>query len=631
MIQFPYGIADFRRIRREGRVYVDRTAHIRNLEDLGDILVFLRPRRFGKSLWVQTLATYYDLRYAADFDEIFGGLAIGPPRSGGPGTPAGEGGAHLPQGPTPLANRYFVLQWNFSLVKPRGGVDEIAESLRRHVRSQAELFLLDYSGHLQAEIPGDAGASEILTTLLGAVRQTGRPLYLLIDEYDNFVNEVMVQDAETYKALFEAGGPYKELFKAVKNATEGLGLERVFVTGVSPVALNDLTSGFNTATDVSLSPELAALCGFREREIRDLLKDVAQERNLTSGAVGDALDTMRTWYNGYRFTNFPARYLPADFEEGVYNPINVLYFLRHLYNYRAPPETLQDENLRTDQAKLAFLARAAAGAGIVEQLAEGTGEIEIPRLVSKFSLEDLTARLTEEPDAVASFLYFMGLLTLTDVRGRLRIPNLVVRKLFLDRLLAIFLPKRSDGSLARRVAMRFFQDGDLLPLLAFFEEKLLPILSNRDQGAPPRSPAQAGGGVNEMVLKALFLSILFDDQRFVLHSELELERGYADLCLLVRPESRNRQAFDILFELKLVRRKTLGKKGQELRAMDETALRELPAVKKALDKAREQVERYRDALMRKHGDSVPRRGYAVVAVGLERLLGEEVTCGFVPS
>ncbi len=140
-------------------------------------------------------------------------------------------------------------------------------------------------------------------------------------------------------------------------------------------------------------------------------------------------------------------------------------------------------------------------------------------------------------------------------------------------------------------------------------------------------------GCNEMTFKALFLSILFDDQRFVLHSELEVEKGYADLCLLVRPENRYRQAFDVLFELKFVRRKALGKKGRELSAMDEATLRELPAVKKAFARARKQVGAYRDALVRQRGvapppggrgDSVRPRGYAVVAVGLERLLGEEV-------
>ena len=609
MIQFPYGIADFRRIRREGMVYVDRTAHVRDLETLGSILVFLRPRRFGKSLWVQTLATYYDLRYAESFDEIFGGLDVG-------------------REPTGLANRYFILQWNFSLVSPRGSVDDIAESLRRHVLTRAELFLTDYRDHLpEAKIRPDAGALEILDSLLGIVRRTGHRLYLLIDEYDNFVNEVMVRDAETYQALFEADGPYKELFKAVKNATEGLGLERVFVTGVSPVALNDLTSGFNTATDVSLKRSLAGLCGFYETELRELLEAVAAERRFPHDEIERFLDVMRHWYNGYRFSERAG--------DLVYNPTNVLFFLKEVYLEGELPRVLHDVNLRTDQAKLAFIARTAAGTGVIEELTEGTslsppGELRIPRLLDSFSLGELTAQLSEDAAAVGSFLYYMGLLTLTDVPGRLRIPNLVARKLFLDRLLAVFLPTPGESSEARQVAMSFFDHGELRPLLDFFEEKLLPVLSNRDQGAPPRKPGQSGGGVNEMVLKALFLSILFDDQRFVVHSELEVERGYVDLCLLVRPESRYPDPFDILFELKLVRRKALGKKGRELRAMNEDALRRLPAVKTALAKARKQVAGYRAALVRQRGEAVRPRCYAVVAVGLERLVGEEVTADPVP-
>ena len=598
MIQFPYGIADFRRIRRDGMVYVDRTAHVRDLETLGSVLVFLRPRRFGKSLWVQTLATYYDLRYAGAFDEIFEGLEI-----------------H--RQPTALRNRYFVLQWNFSRITPRGGVEDIAESLRRHVRTRAELFLAEYEDYFPgAGVRPDDSASEILDALLGAVRSAGHPLYLLIDEYDNFVNEVMVRDVETYKALFEADGPYKELFKAVKNATEGLGLERVFVTGVSPVALNDLTSGFNNAKDVSLKKSLAGLCGFDETELRDLLEVVAAERQLAREEVERFLEVMRAWYNGYRFSERAG--------DLVYNPTNVLFFLTEVYQEGEPPRILHDANLRTDQAKLAFLARSAAGTGVVEELTEGPGEIRIPQLLDSFSLGDLTAQLSKDAGAVASFLYYLGLLTLTGVPGRLRIPNLVVRKLFLDRLLGVFLPDLAESSEARRVAMRFFDDGNLRPLLAFFEEKLLPVLSNRDQGAPPGKPGLSGSGMNEMALKALFLSILFDDQRFVVHSELEVEKGYVDLCLLVRPESPYEGAFDILFELKLVRRKALGKKGRELRAMDEAALRRLPAVKAALAEARDQVEGYRGALVRQRGESVRPRCYAVVAMGLERILGDEV-------
>ena len=605
MIQFPYAIADFRRIRRDGMVYVDRTAYIRDVEMLGSTLVFLRPRRFGKSLWLQTLATYYDLRYADRFDEIFGGLKI-----------------H--EDPTPLQGRFFVLQWNFSLIKARGSVDEIAEELRDHVNAQVEALVSDYGDLLPAPVRTEGSPQNVLISLLAAVRKTPYKLYLLIDEYDNFVNEVMVRDVETYNALFEGDGPLKELMKSVKNATEGLGLERVFVTGVSPVALSDLTSGFNTATDVSLRPELASLCGFQEGELRGLLEAVAQEKNLSAATIEAALETMRTWYNGYRFTNYPAQNLPEGVGAGVYNPINALYFLKHLYDFQEPPETLQDENLRTDQAKLSFLARTSAGAGVVEALTGGEGEIRIPRLVSKFSLRSLTERLTKDRGAVASLFYYMGLLTLTEARGRLKIPNLVVRKLFLDRLLEIFLPQTEDSYQVREVALSFFEDGNLVPLLNFFEKKILPVLSNRDLGFPPAKPGQGGSGVNETFFKGLFLSVLFDDQRYVLHSELEVEKGYVDLCLLSRTENRYPNAFDILFELKFVRRTEVGKTAEELSVLGDEELRQLAPVQEAFAEARQQVRRYRESLTSRYGDGISRRGYAVVAVGLERLLGEEV-------
>ncbi len=600
MIQFPYGIADFRSIRQERMVYVDRTAQIRDGEGLGRILVFLRPRRFGKCLWLQTLANYYGLRRADEFEQLFGGLAVG-------------------RQPTALKNRYFVLTWNFSEKGARGGAGEIGRRLNDYVNNQIKDFLVTYSGHLPGTVTIEADAKDTLRHLLTVSRQTPYKLYLLIDEYDNFISEVMVHDAAAYRALVETDGPFKELFKTIKSATEGQGLERVFVTGVSPVALNDITSGFNTSENVSLAPELAALCGFREKDIRDLLAPVAEERNLTDEEVEAAVDTMRTWYNGYRFSE--------DEDELVYNPTNVLYFLKHLYRRKKPPRDLHDQNLRTDRGKLTFLARTAAGAGLIADLTEGDDvTVTVPRLEESFSLDDLTARIGEDRTAVAAFLYYLGLLTLAgDVPPRLRVPNLVVRKLFLDRLLEIFLPDVGDSSGAQEIAVAFFQDGDLGPLLAFFEGKLLPVLSNRDRGRAPKKPGQSGSGVNEMVVKSLFLSILFDDTRYVTFSELELAQGYADLCLLVRPEMRRYGFFDLLFELKLVRRKELGKKGRELSEMSEEALRQLPKVAKAFAEARDQAARYRDRLVQLFGEAALNlRCFAVVAVGLERILGEEI-------
>ena len=383
MITLPYGIADFRRIRREGMAYVDRTAYIPRIERLGSTLVFLRPRRFGKSLWLQTLANYYDVRRAEEFTDLFGGLAIG-------------------RTPTPRANRSFILQWNFSVVDPSGSIGQIAESLREHVSSRAKNFIADYKDRLPVKVETEGSATAILDSLLSAVRRTPHPLYLLIDEYDNFINEVMARDVETYRALVHTDGPFKLLFKAVKNATEGQGLERVFITGVSPVALNDLTSGFNIARNVSLEPDLAGLCGFEESEIRGLLDQISQERDLSPEALEDAVATMRTWYNGYRFTASEGRGL-------VYNPTNVLYFLDHLHRHvedvqqllvpgvgvhvehqrargvadvggvhRAAGQLPHQPGVHRAEGQLAGLRRGArAGHGVEDPLQLGAGEVGV--------------------------------------------------------------------------------------------------------------------------------------------------------------------------------------------------------------------------------------------------------------
>lgn len=603
MIELPYGIADFRRIRQQGLVYVDRTGYLHELEKLGRVLVFLRPRRFGKSLWLQTMASYYDLRRLEEHELLFGSLEIG-------------------RRPTSLAHRYFVLQWNFSVVDPAGSAERIAESLRDHIASQAKTFAAHYEGRLAAEIEVDGSIPSILDSLLRAVEPTAHPLYLLIDEYDNFINEVLARDESTYRALVEADGPFKLLFKAVKSATEGRGLERIFISGVSPLALNDLTSGFNIARNVTLDPVLDGLCGFTDKDLETLLDLLADEADATFPAQREELlATLRTWYNGYRFTPGP----PGRPEAAalVYNPTNVLYFLDHLHRWKVPPERLYDENLRTDRGKLAFLVRSGVGDRILEQLAAGDGEVLIPRLETSFSLDDLGLRLGEDRSAIVSFLYYLGLLTLTADPGLLRIPNLVVRKLFLERLLEGYLPQWQDSSEAREIALELFRGGDIQRFAIFLEDRILPILSNRDRNTAPPGSGVGGGGVNEMVLKALVLAILFEDTHYSVFSELEIEQGYADLCLIVRPEKRSSGFRDLLFELKWLQKRELAG-AADLKKVPRQELVAAPAVASILATAKGQAHRYRAALQRRLGPLPELRAFSLVAVGLERVIAEEV-------
>lgn len=279
-MRFPYGLAGFDAIRTRNMVYVDRTAYLRTLEARGWILVFLRPRRFGKSLWLSTLAHYYDVRRAHDFERLFGGLNIG-------------------ADPTPERNQYFILEWDFSLIDPSGSVAQISDSLREHIRTRAETFVFDYREYLEGEVRLDGPPASILESLLRATRNSKHSIYLLVDEYDNFINEIMMRGDTVYQELIERDGPFKLLFKTIKAATQR-GIDRVFMTGVLPVALNDLTGGFNHAIDVTHDPSLAHLCGFTAREVRALLARVAELRGLDESVIRETQDMMRIWYNGYR-------------------------------------------------------------------------------------------------------------------------------------------------------------------------------------------------------------------------------------------------------------------------------------------------------------------------------------------
>ena len=277
-MRFPYGIADFRKIREEGYFYVDRSDRIALLEETGSQLLFLRPRRFGKSLWLSTLENYYDLARADDFERLFGGLKIG-------------------RNPTPLRNRYFVLKLNFSVVDPSGDHAAIRQALFDHVNTQIENLVARYASWLQQPVRVQSdNAMTSLQSLLGAVSQTPHKLYLLVDEYDNFANEVMVsplQGTDRHQELVESEGTIKTFFKAVKAGAEGRGVDRVFLTGISPVVLSDMTSGYNVAEDLSQRPRFHDLCGFSETELRVALDAVAVAHDLDAGQVDTALTLMR--------------------------------------------------------------------------------------------------------------------------------------------------------------------------------------------------------------------------------------------------------------------------------------------------------------------------------------------------
>jgi hypothetical protein len=442
---------------------------------------------------------------------------------------------------------------------------------------------------------------------LGAVKPSAHKLYLLIDEYDNFANEILMggqpASRSVYDGLLRGEGALKAVFKTVKAAAAGWGLDRVFITGVAPIVLSDMTSGYNLAKNIYLEPQFQDLCGFTEAEISGALSEIAAG----SLETNQPLTQMRLYYNGYRFTDEPC--------ELMYNPTLALYFLEHLQHRRRIPSKMLDSNLAMDRGKLGYIARLPGGPQIIVDALQDDASLGVPVLADRFGVEDL---LTVEQDRqfMASLLYYFGVLTLAgrDSFGELllRIPNLVMRKLYVERLQALLLPPREQDA-GRDAAKTLCQTGDLQPLCEFIEHRYFKVFDNRDYMQ-----------VNELTVKTAFLTLLFNDLLYIMDSETAVGRRYADLTMIVRPDARQYQIFDLLLEFKFVKPREPDLSGKELRRMSREELAALPPVRQKLAEARLQAADYLRELGERYPTDLRLRTYAVVALGFDRLVWEEL-------
>ncbi len=592
MKKLPYAIANFLTIREENYLYIDRTSYIRTLENMsGKSFLLVRPRRFGKSLWLNVLSRYYDLALASKFDLLFGDLDIG-------------------GNPTPLHNRYFVMNWNFSRIDSRGSVDDIAERMNEMLNSVIEDFLTYYEEFLPTPVSVKAQAINTLGSVLSVIAKTPYKLCLLIDEYDNFANEVMATDEGTYKGLVRKEGPLKTLYKGLKALMENSVLDRLFVTGVSPVVMSDITSGANIFKNLYLREEYNALCGFTQEEITGMLTGVVEHCGLPESSIREAEEMMNLWYNGSCFS--------ADSDVKVYNPTLALYFLDYFMETCRYPSQMLDSNLAADEGKLEYLGRAVSGRQTVTDIFQKDRPLVINALADRFTLAAMLDRAGQDSTFLASYLYYFGMLTVSgrDAQGRICLapPNLVTRKLYSDQILRFLLPLGADRNEAAEAVDRLIAHGELQPLLEFTEKKIFSVFSNRDYR-----------WMNEFAVKMAFTTLLFNDITYALLSEPELSRGYADLCLIIRPDARKYQLSDMLFEFKYVSLKELNLGGEQVRDMAEKELLERTPVSKAFGDAKSQIRRYAGVLHERFGGQLRLKTYIVLSIGFERLFGEEVT------
>jgi len=594
MLKLPYGFSDFYLLRCENYFYVDRSSHIRLIEETGNQLLFLRPRRFGKSLLLSMLENYYDVAKASEFDKLFGELAIG-------------------KKPTEKHNQYLVMKWDFSNVNPEGGASQIQVRLNRYINRCIQDFAEKYQTVLLKNIhiePEDAIDSFL--SLLSAVRQTPYRLYLLIDEYDNFANDLMMGcgeiNPERYKTLLSTEGSLKALFRAVKSASSGNGLERVFITGVSPVLMSDITSAYNVAENIYLLPEFNDVCGFRESELTSVVNQVVAECKLSPDSVQIALNLMQTFYNAYCFS--------VSVNELVYNPTLVLYFLKHFQRYCQFPQQMLDDNLAMDLGKLTYLSRLPNGRAIIWQALNGTPPLVLSLLANRFGVDQML-KTTQSNQFIVSLLYYLGILTLdrkTDKLRKLRfkIPNLVVRKLYVEHLFEMLLPQ-PEREEVRLLAEAFYQTGDLQPVCHFMEQRYFKVFDNRDYAT-----------ANELTIKTAFLTVLFNDVWYMMDSEMACKRRYTDLTMIIRPDFRELPLYDFILEFKYLKLTEVKLSGAEVKKLSLKKLEALEPVKEKLAEAKQQLLDYQTCLEEECHEVLKLQLISVVAVGFDRMVWQKV-------
>jgi hypothetical protein len=407
MLKIPYGESSFTSVIEGNFFYQDRTKYIQDLEQSGSKFIFyLRPRRFGKSLFVSMLHHYYALEFQKDFHHLFHHLEIG-------------------KKPTPFANQYMVLSFEFSGIQTstpestlRGFLTKIREGLR--------VFFSKYSDFLPSDIHNSILSqnfpNEIMVEFFVRYKELNESkklpkIYILIDEYDHFTNELIAFDFTTFIDSVTQNGFVRKFYETIKTATRDGIVDRLFVTGVSPITLDSMTSGFNIGLNISLFKEFHGMMGFEEKEVQGILKGIGVKRKDLARVSHD----VRAWYDGYLFH--------ADAKH-VYNPDMVLYFALQYQLSKQYPDDLLDPNIATDYGKIRKLfkiqGREAEQLAVLDTLTE-MGDITA-RLTIQFSLEKkFTA------DDLVSLLFYMGFLTIKEreIGGFIfKFPNYVIERLY---------------------------------------------------------------------------------------------------------------------------------------------------------------------------------------------------------
>ena len=502
----------------QGYFYQDRTPYVQTLEDWDSTyLLYLRPRRFGKSLLLSMLRYYYDLRHKKEFNTLFNNTFIG-------------------NNPTPNANTYLVLNFDFSAINTsteKGVYDGFLSNVSKGIGN----FLSDYDTLFTKEqkqvILQHKEPQEMIKELFSCHYNNGiaHKIYVLIDEYDHFANELISFNFNYFLDIITKNGYVRKFYEAIKIATSQGIVERILMTGVSPITVDSLTSGFNIASNISLTPTFHQMVGFDEKEVEGILAGI----EMPTEEIPTALKDMRLWYNGYLFSNRAKLKL--------YNPNMVLYFAMKYKETREYPDAMLDPNVASDYGKIQKLFNI-----------QGKSEQYLDILTDLLETGEVTASLTDQysfergftQDDLVSLLFYMGFLTIKSenlATYTFSFPNYVIKKLYADYFLNFILEKAQlpiDNRPLNSAIIDMATSGNPT---AFFEhvKKVIAHFSTRD-----------ALHFNENTLKAIIMSLLHQQGFYYIHSEYETDWTYMDVFLeAIHGQKPN---FEVAMELKYVQK-----------------------------------------------------------------------------
>ena len=509
--QLPYGVSDFVKVRCEEYYYVDKTIYLRKLEEFNYIL-FLRPRRFGKSLFVNMLKTYYDINRADRFEELFGDLEIG-------------------KNPTPSHNKYLMLSFNFS------EVDSVASRVQESFNSAAldsiKAFIGNYSTLLGADayrrvVDETSNCAEALRVLSMVVKRMGQKMYVTIDEYDNFANTLMSVDELGYHKILHDGF-VRYFCNVLKVATtdNNAAIDKIFITGVSPLCLSDVTSGFNIARNISMNPAFNNMVGFTETEVRQMMVHFMEDDEL--------LPLAKAYYDNYSFSR-----IAVERGEHVFNSDMVLYFIGSCMAEGRPPKNVVDTNAKSDYSKLQSLSQR------VDTFEEKSGIIQtilndgyvLADVKPEFQVEELS-----DVQNFVSMLFYLGLLTCgksPDGMDALTVANEAMRQQYgqyMSTCYAKSIHWRTDVLRMGRLWADWGVRGQWKPLITYIASVMHDNDSVRDFGPD-----------GEQFVKGFMLAHLCNGSGYIVRTEAEMGHGYSDIYLYpVATEYRHALVLEIKY------------------------------------------------------------------------------------